>query len=199
MALEFKNRKGDSFYIKSRKTKKGNPAFFLTKKKDDKCLDIMPNGYEVFEKYDTGVLYVRKKKKSTFTKEEIALVEKELRSNKSLADYKLDVHGEEIKIYISEAGGGGGGSSQLLKMLGGLGMSENKLKNTYEFLKKYEEQMRIISSGDKESRLFQISRYCYRGSIDDWIPIGLDHDFEALIRKFLPHLGKESYYDLFRF
>ncbi len=49
---------------------------------------------------------------------------------------------------------------------------------------------------DKESRLFTIQRYCFRGAIDDWIDV--DHGTLAkLVRNYAKHLGQESYFELF--
>jgi hypothetical protein len=64
---------------------------------------------------------------------------------------------------------------------------------------RYEERMRIILVHRKGEREFIFQRYCYRGSIDDWITIDSGSDLEALVEKNLYHLGKESYYKLFGF
>jgi hypothetical protein len=48
---------------------------------------------------------------------------------------------------------------------------------------------------EKEQRLFTAQRYCFRGSIDDWIDI--DHGTLAtLVRTYVKHLGNESYFNL---
>jgi hypothetical protein len=59
--------------------------------------------------------------------------------------------------------------------------------------------MRVILTQHKSEREFVFQRYCYRGSIDDWIVIDSGSDLEALAQKNLYHLGKESYYELFGF
>jgi hypothetical protein len=50
---------------------------------------------------------------------------------------------------------------------------------------------------DEEKRLFTVERYCFRGSIDDWIPLMSEpaslHD---LTGRHVPHLGEDSFYDL---
>ena len=100
MAIEFKNVRQENYYVKSRKTKKGNTTYYVTKKRDKDCLDNLPKGYEVFERYDTGVMYIRKIKSSNIKIEEIKIIKRELKSNKSIIDYKLDINGDEIKIYV---------------------------------------------------------------------------------------------------
>ena len=57
----------------------------------------------------------------------------------------------------------------------------------------------IFAAGlqDETARLFLPERYCFRGSVDRWIPIGGPDKIEKLAAKFLPHLGRESFYELF--
>ncbi len=50
---------------------------------------------------------------------------------------------------------------------------------------------------DAEQRLFAPERYCFRGSVDDWIPIGEPDTIEKLAVKYLKHLGKDSFYELY--
>lgn len=65
-SIEFTNRRGNIYYVKSKLTKKGNTTYYMTKKKDEDCLNSLPDKYEVFEKPDTGVLYIRQKKEKMF-------------------------------------------------------------------------------------------------------------------------------------
>lgn len=48
---------------------------------------------------------------------------------------------------------------------------------------------------DKQDRLFQPQRYCYRGSIDDWIDIDAADQLEPLIAKYVKHIGQESMFE----
>jgi len=49
---------------------------------------------------------------------------------------------------------------------------------------------------DEENRKFVAERYCFRGSIDDWIEIGGPDSLEKLVKRFVKHLGQDSFYDL---
>lgn len=51
---------------------------------------------------------------------------------------------------------------------------------------------------DNNKRHFFAERWCFRGSIDDWVTIySLGSDsLETLCEALFPHLGKESFYDL---
>jgi hypothetical protein len=49
---------------------------------------------------------------------------------------------------------------------------------------------------DAQRRLFTAQRYCFRGAIDDWIDIAYG-PLTQLVKQYVPHLGQESYFDLF--
>ena len=49
----------------------------------------------------------------------------------------------------------------------------------------------------KEKRLFQTQRYCYRGSIDDWINIGESGKMEDVVGRYVKYLETEAFFGLF--
>jgi hypothetical protein len=49
---------------------------------------------------------------------------------------------------------------------------------------------------DEERRIFVVQRYCYRGSIDDWIYVGGSGKLEKLVQQYVKHLDKESFFEL---
>lgn len=50
---------------------------------------------------------------------------------------------------------------------------------------------------DEEKRSFVASRWCYRGSIDDWIPLCSGPEpLSQLVRKYCRHIGEESFFEL---
>ena len=52
---------------------------------------------------------------------------------------------------------------------------------------------------DEEKRTFSVQRWCFRGSIDDWIDLwssGHHGKLLDLVRKFCPHIGQDSFFDL---
>jgi hypothetical protein len=49
---------------------------------------------------------------------------------------------------------------------------------------------------DARRRTFVTQRYCFIGSIDDWIDIGRSGTLAHLVTQHVQHLGKESYFNL---
>ncbi len=49
---------------------------------------------------------------------------------------------------------------------------------------------------DEKERKFSVQRYCFLGSIDDWIDLGESGSLKNLVKTYVKHLGKDSYYEL---
>jgi hypothetical protein len=49
---------------------------------------------------------------------------------------------------------------------------------------------------DEDHRSFAAERWCFLGSIDDWIPLSNSGKLPKLVQHYGPHIGKESFYDL---
>ena len=49
MAIEYINRKGDTYYLHERKTKTGKPKYHFSMKKDGELVESIPHGYEIYE------------------------------------------------------------------------------------------------------------------------------------------------------
>ena len=50
---------------------------------------------------------------------------------------------------------------------------------------------------DAEKRLFSLERYCFKGSIDDWIYLAGPEELANLAKEYLKHLGQKSFYELY--
>lgn len=191
MVAEYKNTMGDIYYVKAKITSKGNTSYFLTKKKDESCIDILPDAYEVFEKYDTKLMYIRKKKENFYTSEEIQKIKTQLETNKKIYFYKLDIYGELIRIYIVETEEMGRHKKMLKET------SFDFSPNIINLFTRYDERIQIKGRIESGKKSYVFYRFCYRGSIDDWISIAYGSNLGDLAKEVLQHLGKESYYELF--
>ncbi len=49
---------------------------------------------------------------------------------------------------------------------------------------------------DEDERVFGAERWCFRGSIDDWIDLAGVASLKAIAELFLPYLGDEGFYEL---
>lgn len=191
MSISFSNVKEKKYFIKKKLTKKGNTTYCMTKKEDEKCLDKIPEGYEVFEKYDSGMMFIRKVKDRLFDEDEIKLIESELKKNETVLDFRLDINGDTIKIYTVEDD-----PFTDSKKDDGSFLSRFRNDNMIHLLRRFEERMKIKIEKEEGEKIYVLERFCYRGRIDDWIAIGYDDELKLLAKEYLPHLGKESYFNL---
>ena len=62
----------------------------------------------------------------------------------------------------------------------------------------YQKMLRFTLD-DKTDRTFRVQRWCFKGSIDDWIDLWVSGGIGKLpdlVREFCPHIGRDSFYDL---
>jgi hypothetical protein len=56
--------------------------------------------------------------------------------------------------------------------------------------------MLVFQLVDGTRRTFQTHRYCFLGSVDDWIEIGKPGKLPTLVKRYVKHLGQDSYVEL---
>lgn len=135
-------------------------------------------------------MYLRRKKLALIRPAEVALVEKELRKHGSGKHcYLAEISGEKIIIHEGDT------HIDTLRELAGRfpadGLKEYALRNAH-----YTPVMRFVLQ-DGDQRVFEPERYCFRGSVEDWISIGGPDQLEKLLSLYSRHLGKDSLYDLY--
>ena len=74
--------------------------------------------------------------------------------------------------------------------------SDSYLNERLEHETSYGPILRFILEDEKQ-RIFIAERFCFKGSVDDWIYIGGPDSLENLLQSFLKHLGQDSFYDLY--
>jgi len=195
-AIQHVNRKGQVYYLHQGKTKTGNPKYYFSMKTGSNLVQTIPDGYEVYEN-PNGQVFLIKEQPKAITDEERVLIEKRLGRIRGDRSYRLDVKGTVITIHESNEN-----TRELRRMFEELSTyrsrqtTEHELLNLLDQSTTYSPMMRFILE-DEEKRLFSVQRYCFRGSVDDWIQIGGAQHLKAVVEKFIPHLGKESFFELF--
>ena len=78
-----------------------------------------------------------------------------------------------------------------------------RLRQVYEGLREVLDQharfspvLRFILV-DEKKRTFRAERWCYLGSVDDWIDVGPIGPVRRLARKLIPKLGSDAFFDLY--
>ncbi|ODS37567.1 hypothetical protein BEH94_10100 [Candidatus Altiarchaeales archaeon WOR_SM1_SCG] len=189
------NRSGDTYYLHEGKTKKGNPKYYLSKKKDGVILNSIPEGYEIYENPNAQV-FLRRIPPKIITDGEISIVEKGVKKYSVLKEFKIDVRKNSIVIFTPDQDPDD--LKEILSDFAGYINPDTDSKLS-QFLKRnqtYSPMMRFVLT-DKKTREFNVERYCFLGSIDDWMVIDTSCDLAKLVKKYTLHLGKDSFFELF--
>ena len=185
------NRSGDTYYLHEGKTKKGNPKYYLSKKKDGVILNSIPRGYEIYENPNAQV-FLRRIPPKIITDNEISIVENGVKKYLGLKEFKIDVRKNNIYIFLPDQD-----MDHLKDAFSGAGLCfDPKMEESFRKYMRYSSMMRFVLT-DKKTREFNVERYCFLGSIDDWIVIDTSCDLAKLVKKYTLHLGKDSFFELF--
>ncbi len=189
VGVEHTNRKGKTYYLHVGKTKKGNPRYHFSMEPPSELVREIPEGYEIYENPNAQV-FLRKILPKEILDEEMAILEKELRAHAESSKYKIDVKGKVITIFWANQSDFG---MMMLAAFGGFSKAQ-------EFREKHMHYSPLFrfTLVDPQERLFVAERFCFRGSIDDWLYLlgGGPDSLEILVRKYVRHLGEESFYEL---
>lgn len=191
MTVAHTNRKGRTYYLHQGTTKTGKPQYFFALGDEGEVVDTVPPGYEIYEN-PKGQVFLRKVRRQLITDEEVATVEAGMRQHSRLENYIVDVQKNTILVYTPDQ------DVELLAMKfeGFPGVQIEGAKAALQGVLSYSPMLQFVLV-DKEKRLFETRRYCFLGSIDDWISISGAEPLSELVKTYVQHLGEESYYDLY--
>jgi len=197
MALQHTNRKGDVYILQAGKTKTGKPRYWCGQKLTGEPLEAIPEGYEFREDPASAIVTLRKVRPSEIRPLEIKLLSDGIRQYAGLEHFIVDVEGDSLVVYLPDRG-----TDEMLEIFGGLlsGMSRRVQETKARLMRhsNYTKMMRF-SLVDPAKRLFAVQRWCFRGSIADWIGVmgrRARASLPDLVRTYVQDLGKDSFYDL---
>ena len=191
MAYTHTNRKDNVYYLHQGKTKTGKPKYYFSQSDKGDTINSIPDGYEVYENANAQV-FLRRIQPKIITDEEIQLVKDAIKSYTKLSHFFVEAKGNKILVYTPDQDLDGLDSMlSPFAQLRGINVKEYFGKRA-----SFTPMMRFILS-DKEERTFYTERYCFRGSIDDWIYLGSSSGtLLSQLMLYIKHLGQESFYEL---
>jgi len=187
--LVYANRRGKEYYLHVGKTKKGNQRYYFSMKNTGELATEVPEGYEIYEDPNAKV-YLTRIQPRLILDEEIEIVKKALRKRGRPNDYKVDVRGNVITIFESNQRSQPSGT--LVPFF-----SIASMQDFYDRYATYQAVLRFTLAA-KEQRLFTAERFCFKGRIDDWIPLlcSGEDTLQTLVTRYVKHLGEDSFYEL---
>jgi len=195
MTVTYTNRKGFTYFLNQGVTKTGKPRYYFAREQKGEPVEEIPAGYEIEESVNASVSLV-KARPHLIRPEESASVEAALKKHPKANNYRVAVKNDQIMIYE----GIGGGMDSLRIILGQAGLNiekvEERLQEELERYTQFTPVMRFVLD-DQETREYHAERWCYRGSIDDWIYAGHSGKIDPLAKKLIPALGTDEFYELY--
>jgi hypothetical protein len=186
------NAKGKTYYLHQGTTKTGKPKYYFSMESNGALAESIPEGFEIYENPNAQV-FLRRIPPKIITDEERKIVEDGMRKYADVQDYKIDVKGNAIVVYTAD---------QDIETLAGLfkdmypdPTTNPQLMTLLRNEIHYSPMLQFLLE-DAQRRLFTAQRYCFRGSVDDWIDIGYGI-LTILVKQYVKHLGQESYFELF--
>ena len=152
---------------------------------------MVPRGFEIYEN-PNGQVFLRKILPKLISDAELAVVERELGRIARLSGSRVERKLKVLTVYVADR------KEDLIKELrrllpwGRLAHMDHAPEDLWSY---YAELQFVLV--EEKTRLFQARRYCYRGRIDDCIDIGECGSLVTLAKRYIKHLGQESYFELF--
>jgi hypothetical protein len=191
MTVTYTNRKGQTYYLHQGESKSGKIRTYFSMESTGDLATAVPQGSEIYE-HPNGRVYCRRIPRQLITDEERATIENGIKAFTDLPYTIVDVRKNTIIVYTPNTD-----FDYLVDSFGAVLPSVGqKQRERISRLQNYEPGMQFVLV-DKRERKFVVQRFCYLGSIDDWIDISAPGSLDELAREYLPHLGKESLFDLY--
>ena len=191
MPITHTNAKEKTYYLHQGTTKTGKPKYYFSMDSEGQLPDAIPTGFEVYENPNAQV-FLRRIPPKLITDEERQVVADGMRKYAEVQDCKIDVKDKTIVIYTPHQS-----VEEFAQLLKGLNpfIAEAKVREYFARSVQYSPMLQFILD-DEQRRLFTAQRYCFRGSVDDWIDIG-HGPLTKLVKRYVKHLGQESYFELY--
>jgi hypothetical protein len=190
MPIEHTSRSGEKYYLHVGETKTGKPKYYVARHARGPLAEAIPDGFEIYES-PKGQVSLRKILPKLIFDEELNSVERELARIPRLKGSQVERKLKILTVHVADR------KEEMIKELSAVMPWRWQVgrDSISERFWSYEAQLQFVLV-DEEKRLFQTRRYCYLGSIDDWIDIGDPGSLAKLTKLYLKHLGQESYYEL---
>lgn len=205
--VTYRNRMGETYFLRFETTKSGGSSFFFSKKAGENPVRVMPAGFEISEHPD-GRVCLQIKQDLDITERERLIVESAVKAA-GITDWEVEARGRMITILVGDVDEVSFldildlPNSPALKglvhdMLEKLGSSLPDPRTPSELLREIQSYSPVMrfTLVDDEKRTFTAERVCYYSDFEEWAPIGGPDRIDKIANKFCSHLGRDSFFDL---
>jgi hypothetical protein len=195
MPVTYTNRKGVTYYLCRGVTKTGRPRYHFAREIKGEPVDEIPEGFKISESVN-GVVSLARDRPLQILPDEIARVEASVKRRPKAHNYRVSTRHDRIEIYERI----GPDADDLIAELGGLSglfaLQADRLRELKDRYAQFTPVLRFILA-DPERRTFRVERWCYLGSVDDWINVGTQGPVAQLAREWIPKLGTDQLFQAY--
>jgi hypothetical protein len=189
--ISYTNHKKTTSYLYQKISKQGKVSYYFSSKLKENPLTKIPEGYEIRERPETSQVFLQKKIPCLISESEKKIVYSLAKKLHPQLLFKIDVKLDKIVIYTAKSV-----ADHLKNLSSTLNfLLTNNTQDELNTLGHYSPKLRFTLI-DSEKRLFSVERWCFRGSVDDWIYILGSGSLEILCEKTFPHLEKDTFFNL---
>jgi hypothetical protein len=194
MPVTYTNWRGVTYYLCRSVTKTGKPRYYFAREPKGEPVDQIPEGWKISESVN-GVVSLVKDRPVQIRPEELKVVEAAVQRHPKSYNYRVAVKDNRIEIYERV----GPDLDEFITELGKVGLlvpgRAEWVRELLEDRARFAPVLRFILV-DAEQRTFCTERWCYLGSIDDWIDVGPTGPVDRLVRHWVPKLGTDVLFEV---
>jgi hypothetical protein len=195
MPVTYTNRKGVTYYLCRGVTKTGKPRHYFAREIKGEPVDEIPEGYKISESVN-GIVSLARDRPSRILPDEIAWVEASVKRHPKAHNYRVSARHDRIDIYERVGPDPDELIAEFGLMSGLLSVQADRLREQRDRHAQFTPVLRFILA-DAERRTFRVERWCYLGSIDDWINVGSMGPVAQLAREWIPKLGTDRLFEVY--
>jgi hypothetical protein len=196
MPVTHMNWKGVTYYLCRGVTKTGKPRYYFAREPKGEPVEEIPAGWRISESVN-GIVSLVKDRPAQIRLEEVEAVEAAVQRHPKSRNYRISVKHNRIEVYERV----GPDADELITRLREIGLlipgQADWLQESLERQDQFTSVLRFILK-DAEERTFYTERWCYLGSIDDWIEVGPMGSVDLLARHWVPKLGTDALFEVVR-
>lgn len=194
-AISHVNRKGKAYHLQHGTDTRDKERYWFGQKITGHVVTQIPDGYEIFEKPDSAQVFLRKIEPSVILPLELEQVRAAVVAHLGEDMARVELEGDdrhEIVVYVTDLD-----VDAHLSLMEAVfpGVADDSTRDFMRRVRRFDKMLRFTLV-DGEKRHFLAERWCFRGSVDGWIPLGHDRPLAVLLASYVKHLGQESFFDL---
>lgn len=189
--LSYTNWTGKTYFLYQGVTRTGKPRFYFSSKEKTEAESVhsIPEGYEIYERPESGQVFLRKAIPKLISEAEQQCIASAVSTLKESFCYVMDCQKQYLTIFESAAVG-----------------AAREIKNTGQLRNPGPDQLAKMAMQshflpilrfelvDKKKRQFRAQRFCFLGRIETWISLGDRGKLSVLVRQYIPLLGIDELY-----